>query len=149
MLEIKNLTVSVKDKIILKDLNTNEEQIIAETSAWNVQQSCRLQWIGPDFNSRILYNDFIEGKLKTVILDINDNTKLFFIEADKVETEKELLLSFLDYIGEKDKILIKAINSLHNFTIEELIEFVNRSLRWYEIKEIYQTQLVYRKEKKK
>ena len=78
-LEVKNASKyaasTEKAKIILKDLNTNEEQIIAETSAWNVQQSCRLQWIGPDFNSRILYNDFIEGKLKTVILDINDNTK--------------------------------------------------------------------------
>lgn len=80
-----------------------------------------------------------------IIYDCNDNTEFFSIETEKVETIKELLLSFLNYIGEKDTLIIKALNSLHNFTTEELIEFVNRSLRWYEIKEIYAAQVVYMK----
>lgn len=84
-----------------------------------------------------------------IIYDSNDNTKFFSIEAEKVETIKELLLSFFNYIGEKDALIIKALNSFHNFTTEELIEFVNRSLRWYEIKEIYSAQVVYKKEEKK
>lgn len=43
---------------------------IAETSAWNVQQSCMLQWLGPDFSSRILYNDYRDGKYVAVILTL-------------------------------------------------------------------------------
>ena len=43
---------------------------IAESKAWNVQQSCMLQWLGPDFSSRILFNDFREGKYVSVIKDL-------------------------------------------------------------------------------
>ncbi len=43
---------------------------IGETRAWNVQQSCMLQWLGPDYSSRILYNDFRDGKYVSVILTI-------------------------------------------------------------------------------
>ena len=43
---------------------------IAETRSWNVQQSCMLQWLGPDFSSRILYNDYRDGKYVSVILEI-------------------------------------------------------------------------------
>ena len=43
---------------------------IAETRAWNVQQSCMLQWLGPDFSSKILYNDYRDGKYVSVILTI-------------------------------------------------------------------------------
>lgn len=62
-------------KIIIKDLKTNEEKVIASTKAWNVQQGCMLQWLGPDYNSKILYNDFIDNELKTVILNIQTNEK--------------------------------------------------------------------------
>ena len=84
--EDKMLYLQVKDaykdaapmqeaKIILKDLKTNEEKEIAITKAWNVQQGCMLQWLGPDFNSKILYNDFIANSLRTVILDIETMEK--------------------------------------------------------------------------
>lgn len=43
---------------------------IAETSAWNVQQACMTQWLGPDFSSRILYNDFRDGRYVSVILEM-------------------------------------------------------------------------------
>lgn len=43
---------------------------IAETRAWNVQQACMLQWLGSDCQSRIIYNDYRNGKLVAVILDI-------------------------------------------------------------------------------
>ncbi len=44
---------------------------IAKTHAWNVQQSCMLQWLGPDFRSRILYNDYRDGKYCSVILTLD------------------------------------------------------------------------------
>lgn len=43
---------------------------IAETRAWNVQQSCMLQWLGPDYSSRVLYNDYRDGKYVSVILTL-------------------------------------------------------------------------------
>ncbi|MBQ8719517.1 MAG: hypothetical protein IJY65_00610 [Clostridia bacterium] len=43
---------------------------LAETRAWNVQMGCMLQWLGPDFESRILYNDFRDGKFCSVILEV-------------------------------------------------------------------------------
>lgn len=45
---------------------------ISETSAWNVQQSCMLQWLGPDFRSKILYNDYRNGKYVSVILTLSN-----------------------------------------------------------------------------
>ncbi|MBQ7624450.1 MAG: glycosyltransferase [Clostridia bacterium] len=40
---------------------------VAETSAWNVQQACMLQWMGPDFSSKIIFNDYRDGKYVAVI----------------------------------------------------------------------------------
>lgn len=69
--------VSPKEKanILLIDTKKNESdpdrvRKIAETKAWNVQQSCMLQWLGPDFSSRILFNDFRNGKYVSIILTI-------------------------------------------------------------------------------
>ncbi len=69
--------VSPKEKadIILVDTSFPEDdekrvKKIAETSAWNVQQSCMLQWLGPDFSSRILFNDCRDGKYVSVIKEL-------------------------------------------------------------------------------
>ena len=43
---------------------------LAQTRAWNVQMSCMLQWLGPDYQSEILYNDFRDGSFCTVILNV-------------------------------------------------------------------------------
>lgn len=43
---------------------------VAETHAWNVQQSCMLQWMGPDFSNRVLYNDYRNGGYCSVILTL-------------------------------------------------------------------------------
>ena len=74
--------VSPKEKadIILIDTEKNEsdpERVkkIAETSAWNVQQSCMLQWLGPDFEDRILFNDYRDGKYVSVILSLKTMTE--------------------------------------------------------------------------
>ena len=69
--------VSPKEKadILLIDTGLPEDDKnrvtkIAETSSWNVQQSCMLQWLGPDFSSRILFNDYRDGKYVSVIKEI-------------------------------------------------------------------------------
>lgn len=69
--------VSPREKadILLIDTSkseTSKDRVkkIAETNAWNVQQSCMLQWLGPDFSSKILYNDYRDGKYVSVILTL-------------------------------------------------------------------------------
>lgn len=72
--------VSPKEKadILLIDTslpedNDNRVKKIAETRCWNVQQACMLQWLGPDYSSRILYNDYRDGKYVSVILELATN----------------------------------------------------------------------------
>lgn len=69
--------VSPKEKadILLIDMKRNENDTnrvkkIAETNSWNVQQSCMLQWLGPDFSSRILFNDYRDKKYVAVIKEL-------------------------------------------------------------------------------
>lgn len=62
--------ISTADILIL-DINDNyTPKIIATTHTWNVQQGCMAQWLGPDFNERIIYNDLRNGKYCSVILNI-------------------------------------------------------------------------------
>ncbi len=48
---------------------------IAETRSWNVQQACMLQWLGPDYSSRILFNDFRDGQYVAVIKELQDGAE--------------------------------------------------------------------------
>ena len=43
---------------------------IAETRAWNWQQGCMLQWLGPDHAARIVFNDRRDGCFVSVVLEI-------------------------------------------------------------------------------
>lgn len=70
--------VSPREKadILIIDTDKKESELervrkVAETSAWNVQQACMLQWLGPDYSSRILYNDCRNGKYISVILSVD------------------------------------------------------------------------------
>ena len=62
-------------EILLIDLSVKDGEpgrirSVAKTHAWNVQQGCMMQWLGPEYDRRIIYNDFREGHLCSVILDI-------------------------------------------------------------------------------
>lgn len=58
-------------EIVLFDTkNNNSMKILGKTHSWNVQQGCMLQWLGPDFSERIIYNDFRDGNYCSVILNI-------------------------------------------------------------------------------
>lgn len=61
--------------IILIDTTDGSNKKIATTHTWNVQQGCMAQWLGPDFDKKVLYNDMREGKYCSVILDIETGTE--------------------------------------------------------------------------
>lgn len=73
-LRVKNankVTASdVPAEIIINNINTEEETSITETNTWNVQQGCMLQWLGPDFETEILFNDFRSGKHCAIIFNV-------------------------------------------------------------------------------
>ncbi len=43
---------------------------LAETTAWNFQQGCMAHWLGTSPDSLIIYNDRIDGKFVSVILNV-------------------------------------------------------------------------------
>lgn len=67
----KSVAPDEEAKIILidtKDHNSITE--IGTTRTWNVQQGCMLQWLGPDYKSRIIYNDYKDGHYCSVIKNV-------------------------------------------------------------------------------
>lgn len=58
--------------IVLIDTVNNEYKKLTSTRTWNVQQGCMLQWVGPDYSSKILYNDYRNGKYCSVIMDLDN-----------------------------------------------------------------------------
>lgn len=58
-------------EIILLDTETpGFFRKLATPFTWNVQQGCMAQWLGPDYKSRIIYNDLREGKYCSVIMNV-------------------------------------------------------------------------------
>ena len=43
---------------------------LGETRAWNWQQGCMLQWLGPDHSSRVIHNDRRDGAFVSVVRDL-------------------------------------------------------------------------------
>ena len=61
-------------EIILFDThNNNKYRVLGKTKSWNVQQGCMLQWLGPDYSERIIYNDYRNDEYCSVILNIRTN----------------------------------------------------------------------------
>ena len=65
----KSVAPAESAELVLIDAATGEARTVAEVHAWNVQQGCMAQWLGPDFSRYILYNDFRDGHYCAVIFD--------------------------------------------------------------------------------
>jgi len=61
------------DILLFNTQNNNSYKVLGKTNSWNVQQGCMLQWLGPDYAERIIYNDFRNGRYCSVILNIKTN----------------------------------------------------------------------------
>lgn len=67
----KSVAPNEPAEIVLFDTkNNNSYEVLATTNAWNVQQGCMLQWLGPEYNEKIIYNDFRDNRYCSVILNI-------------------------------------------------------------------------------
>lgn len=59
------------DILLIDTYENNKYRKIATTHTWNVQQGCMAQWLGPDFSSRIIFNDLRDGKYCSVIKNVH------------------------------------------------------------------------------
>ncbi len=59
------------DILLIDTENGYSAKKIATTHTWNVQQGCMAQWLGPDYLSKIIYNDLRDGKYCSVTLNVN------------------------------------------------------------------------------
>ena len=66
----KDVAPKEKAEIMLIDTTDNSLKKLAETKTWNVQQGCMLQWLGPDYDEKIIFNDFRNNKYCSVILNV-------------------------------------------------------------------------------
>ena len=76
-LRVKQTNKSVAPKepgtvCLIDTAENNSLIVIGKTHSWNVQQGCMAQWLGPDFQSRIIYNDFRGGKYCSVIFNVEE-----------------------------------------------------------------------------
>jgi len=81
-------SVAPKETGMVCIIDTQDDNKVIEigtTDSWNVQQSCMAQWMGPDFKSRIIYNDFRDGGYCSVIFN-----------TEKMQEEKALPLPVYD-----------------------------------------------------
>ena len=85
------------DIMLIDTEDNNSIRKVATTHTWNVQQGCMAQWLGPDFSSRILYNDMREGKYCSVVLDITTGEeRVLPMPAYTVSADGKMALS-LDF----------------------------------------------------
>ena len=85
------------DIILIDTKNNNSIRIIATSCSWNVQQGCMVQWLGPDFDKQIIYNDFKEGNYCSIILNIETGEeRVFKIPVYSVSLDGKTALS-LDF----------------------------------------------------
>ena len=61
---------STRADILLVDTQNGNDMKIADSLTWNVQQGCMVQWLGPLFSEKIIYNTMREGKYCSVVLNI-------------------------------------------------------------------------------
>lgn len=66
-------------KLGLVDLETGEFIPLTETRAWNFQQGCMAHWLGTHPDSRIIYNDLVDGKFVSIIMDVHTRQKIRMI----------------------------------------------------------------------
>lgn len=83
---------------VIDTQDNNKFRKIGITHSWNVQQSCMAQWMGPDYKSRILYNDFRDGHYCTVIYNFltRKEDKVLPMAAYDVARDGSFILS-LDF----------------------------------------------------
>lgn len=85
------------DILLFDTQESGSYKILAKPHTWNVQQGCMAQWLGPDFKSKIIYNDLRNGQYCSIILDIaTDSERMLPLPVYTVSADGKMALS-LDF----------------------------------------------------
>lgn len=77
-------------KVVVFDTQNNNTKIeIGTTYCWNTQQGCMAQWLGPDFKSKIIYNDYRNSKYVSVIYDFENKKEIKVLEKPIYDVSKD------------------------------------------------------------
>ena len=57
--------------IVVVDTVTGKAERVAETTAWNWQQGCMLQWLPPGEDREVIFNDVRDRTMVAVVLDLH------------------------------------------------------------------------------
>lgn len=99
----KSAAPKVPGTVCLIDTEKNNKLIeVGSTHSWNVQQGCMAQWMGPDFMSHLIYNDFRDGMYCSVVFDV-----------EKMVEEKVLPFPIYDVARDGSFALSLDFNRLH------------------------------------
>lgn len=60
----------------LVDMDNYDFIPLAETKAWNFQEGCMAHWLGYSPDSLIIYNDILEGKTVSIILNVHTKERV-------------------------------------------------------------------------
>ena len=83
--------------LLLIDTYNNTAKTFGQTHSWNVQQGCMLQWMGPDYKEYVIYNDFRNGHLCSVIQNVfTDEQRVLDMPVYAVSSDGSTALS-LDF----------------------------------------------------
>ena len=63
------------DILLFDTQNPGSYKKLATPLTWNVQQGCMAQWLGPDFKSKIIYNDLRNGQYCSVVLEVTTGSE--------------------------------------------------------------------------
>lgn len=58
--------------VVFDTYNENKIEHVGITHCWNSQQGCMAQWLAPDFKTKIIYNDFRNGKYVSVLYNFKE-----------------------------------------------------------------------------
>ena len=68
--------LGVADILIIDTTGEVQTKVLASTHCWNVQQGCMAQWLGPDFSSRVIFNDIREGRYVSVVKEVKSGKEI-------------------------------------------------------------------------
>ena len=99
----KSVAPKEEGEVVLIDTTDNNRVIkIGITHSWNVQQGCMAQWIGPEYNNRLIYNDYRDGHYCSIIFNV-----------ENMKEERVLPLPIYDVAKDGSFALSLDFNRLH------------------------------------
>lgn len=83
--------------LLIDTSDNNSVRVLGKSHSWNVQQGCMLQWLGPNYADKVIFNDFRNSAFCSIILNIETREeRVINMPVYSVSTDGKFALS-LDF----------------------------------------------------